>query len=279
MSSFELDRNYEGPSSVGIEMYLETSKNNNADTSSVSFDPVDMIDPSVLDPITAYSMRPSNPRIRKRWDEVHPMWVKCDTNLDLAWRPDEFCKCGMTTPKVLLIHSKDQSMIVDPDPQSKRWCAKFPDHEPPAKPGVCSEDTDQTYAGSGKDSTSNSCEGRGMCVCYSNPSNTTTTTTNSNTKQPQKSYVRKARARNLVFGKRIRMESVFVWTRLKVEVKEMMVVVVVVEVVPGALVVDPEIMMSVKARVLIEVRVVFDHLHPKNREHNTRTHRYDTYRI
>ena len=66
------------------------------------------------------------------------------------------------------------------------------------------------------------------------------------------------------------MESVFVWTRLKVEIKEM-VAVVVVEVVPEVLVVDPEITMSVRARVLIEVRVVFDHLHPKNREHNTRT--------
>ena len=54
MSSFELDRDYEGPSSVGIEMYLDI-ENNNADASSVSFDPVDMIDPSVLDPITAYS--------------------------------------------------------------------------------------------------------------------------------------------------------------------------------------------------------------------------------
>ena len=227
MSSFELDRDYEGPSSVGIEMYLETSKNNNnADSSSVSFDPVDMIDPSVLDPITAYSMRPSNPRIRKRWDEVHPMWVKCDTNLDLAWRPDEFCKCGMTTPKVLLIHSKDQSMIVDPDPQSKRWCAKFPDHEPPAKPGVCSEDTDQTYAGSGKDSTSNSCEGRGMLVLSLELFHTRTLLTRTQ-KQPRKSYARKARARKLVSGKRTRMESVFVRTRLKVEIKEMVAVVVV----------------------------------------------------
>ena len=54
------------------------------------------------------------------------------------------------------------------------------------------------------------------------------------------------------------MESVFVRTRLKVEVKEMVAVVVVVEVVPEVLVVDPEITMSVRARVLIEVRHVLD---------------------
>ena len=53
------------------------------------------------------------------------------------------------------------------------------------------------------------------------------------------------------------MESVFVRTRLKVEIKEMAAVVV-VEVVPEVLVVDPEITMSVRARVSIEVRHVLD---------------------
>ena len=133
----------------------------------------------------------------------------------------------MTTPKVLLIHSKDQNMIVDPDPQSKRWCAKFPDHEPPAKPGVCSDDTDQTYAGSGKDSTSNSCEGRGMLVFLELfYTRTLLTRTQTIRKSCEESTSTKA-----CVGKRTRMESVFVRTRLKVEVKEM-VAVVVVEVVP-----------------------------------------------
>jgi hypothetical protein len=171
MSSFELDRDYEGPSSVGIEMYLETSKNsfdddNDDDDESTSqiFNPSTMIDPSTLDTITAYSLRPSDPKLRKRWDEVYPLWSKCDKNIDLVWRPDEFCNCGMNTPKALIIHSKHQDLIVNPDPQSKRWCAKFPDHEPPAKPGVCSKDTDQTYEGSGKDSSDNSCDTRSTKV-------------------------------------------------------------------------------------------------------------------
>ena len=172
MSSFELDRDYEGPSSVGIKMYLETSKNSfddddnddNDESTSQIFNPSTMIDPSTLDTITAYSLRPSDPKLRKRWDEVYPLWSKCDKNIDLVWRPDEFCNCGMNTPKALIIHSKHQDLIVNPDPQSKRWCAKFPDHEPPAKPGVCSKDTDQTYEGSGKDSSDNSCDTRSTKV-------------------------------------------------------------------------------------------------------------------
>ena len=43
------------------------------------------------------------------------------------------------------VSSIQRSNISDPDPQSKRWC-EVSDHEPPAKPGVCSDDTDQTYA-------------------------------------------------------------------------------------------------------------------------------------
>eukprot|EP00939_MAST-03C_sp_MAST-3C-sp1_P003263 g3263.t1 len=152
--NLELQRPYEGPSSVGVVMYRAVDKdgteNDDADATSFTTATAKSLSPTALkqlDRINAYSLRPSSKELQDAWDEVHALWVRCDKDYDLVWRPDELCECAKSDYLAMLLYSKNRRLVIEADPSSKMWCKNIPDDDPPAPPGICSVGADQTAAG------------------------------------------------------------------------------------------------------------------------------------